>query len=363
MNRRHVLMGGGALAIAGAGASYLGIRQMGSLETFEAAASATRAPLPAHPEAADYIRYATLAPNGHNTQPWTFRASAERIEILPDFQRRTPVVDPDDHHLYVSLGCAAENLALAAAARGRLGEVSFDDTGDGRIVAEFGDGRSSDKALFQAIPVRQSTRAAFDFSPASASDIAMLRAAADVPGVALTILQDAPGLARVVDMVAAGNSTQMADPAFMKELKSWMRFNAASAAEKGDGLFSAATGNPQLPDWLGSLAIDWFLSAKSENEKYAAQIRSSAGVAIFAGEKADHDHWVRVGRACQRFALQATALGMKHAFINQPVEVPGLRAGLAELAGWPGQRPDIVMRFGRGPTLPYSARRPATMVS
>ena len=33
-------------------------------------------------------------------------------------------------------------------------------------------------------------------------------------------------------------------------------------------------------------------------------------------------HWIEVGRACQRFALQATALGLKCAFINQPVEVP-----------------------------------------
>ncbi len=64
------------------------------------------------------------------------------------------------------------------------------------------------------------------------------------------------------------------------------------------------------------------------------------------------------GRACQRFALQATALGLKHAFINQPVEVASLRPELATLVGLPGRRPDIVMRFGYGPTLPYSTRRP-----
>jgi hypothetical protein len=27
--------------------------------------------------------------------------------ILPDLSRRCPAVDPDDHHLFVSLGCAA----------------------------------------------------------------------------------------------------------------------------------------------------------------------------------------------------------------------------------------------------------------
>ncbi|MEO5621100.1 MAG: Tat pathway signal protein, partial [Cypionkella sp.] len=76
----------------------------------------------------------------------------------------------------------------------------------------------------------------------------------------------------------------------------------------------------------------------------------------------DPEHWVLAGRACQRFALQATALGLKHAFLNQPVEVPELRAGLAALVGLPGRRPDIVMRFGRGAAMPFSARRPVEAV-
>jgi hypothetical protein len=75
----------------------------------------------------------------------------------------------------------------------------------------------------------------------------------------------------------------------------------------------------------------------------------------------------------QRDALQAAldainpgryqvALGLKHAFINQPVEVPGLRPDLAALAGMPGRRPDLVMRLGYGAPLPYSARRPVDAV-
>jgi hypothetical protein len=78
---------------------------------------------------------------------------------------------------------------------------------------------------------------------------------------------------------------------------------------------------------------------------------------VFFGAKADPEHWVRVGRACQRFALQATALGLKHAFVNQPVEVADLRPNLAALTGMAGRRPDLVMRIGYGPTMPMSPRR------
>jgi hypothetical protein len=98
--------------------------------------------------------------------------------------------------------------------------------------------------------------------------------------------------------------------------------------------------------------------AKTENDKYARQIRSSSGLAVFVSEREDKEHWVRAGRACQRFALQATALGLKVAFVNQPVEVASLRPELARLVGMPGRRPDLVMRFGYGPALPFSARRP-----
>jgi hypothetical protein len=45
-----------------------------------------------------------------------FDLSPDRISIRPDFSRRTPVVDPDDHHIWVSLGCATENMLIAAAA-------------------------------------------------------------------------------------------------------------------------------------------------------------------------------------------------------------------------------------------------------
>jgi hypothetical protein len=80
------------------------------------------------------------------------------------------------------------------------------------------------------------------------------------------------------------------------------------------------------------------------------------------GEAADPAHWVAVGRACQRFALQATALGLKLSFVNQPVEVVSLRPDLAALIGMSERRPDIVMRFGFGPSMPFSPRRPVSAI-
>ncbi len=335
---------------------------MGSMEAYDAAVAAMRRRPTAAPETRDLIRYASLAASGHNTQPWLFRPDDAGITIVPDLQRRTPVVDPDDHHLYVSLGCAAENLALAAGAAGRAGAMEFDPAGGGEVRFSFGTGHGGDQALFEAIPRRQSTRADYDGSVVEASDLRQLRAAAAIPGVALVLVSERPPMDKLRDLILAANTTQMGDPAFVAELKRWLRFSPNAALGTGDGLFSAAGGQPPLPEWLGPWLFERVFTVKAETARYARQIASSAGIAVFAGAEADPAHWVQVGRACQRFALQATALGLTCAFLNQPVEVAELRADLAALVGWPGRRPDIVLRFGRGTPLPFSARRPLAAV-
>ena len=101
---------------------------------------------------------------------------------------------------------------------------------------------------------------------------------------------------------------------------------------------------------------------KSENAKYVERIRSSTGIAVFCSAKNDKAHWIAVGRAYQRFALEATVFGLKNAFINQPVEVPAVRSQLASFLGVGDRRPDLVVRFGYGPSLPRSLRRPVESV-
>jgi hypothetical protein len=361
MRRRTLLLGGAALLIGGGWLAYE-FTSMGSSKEYAAGAALPRQPLAPDAGLRQAVRYATLAANGHNTQPWRFRVTGNSVTILPDPSRRTPVVDPDDHHLYASLGCAAENLLLAAAAIGLHGVSRFDPASDGAVILEFDSGVPVQSPLFAAIPVRQSTRAEYDGRSVSTADLAAIVTAARIPGVNLVLITDVERRNRVRDLVIAGNSAQIADPAFVTELKQWIRFNPRAALAAGDGLYAGSSGNPSLPDWLGPPMFDLTFTAAVENEKYARQVDSSTGVAIFFGERDDRDHWVRVGRACQRAALQATALGLKQSFINQPVEVPGLRSQLASLVGTPGQRPNIVMRFGYGPALPMSPRRPVEKV-
>lgn len=307
---------------------------------------------------ADMIRYATLAANGHNTQPWKFQISNSTVTILPDFSRQTPVVDPDDHHLFASLGCASENFALTAQALGRPADIQFDPGHHGQIVIDLTNGSSNENELFKAIPYRQCTRSEYDGIKVSRSDLKLLEKAAQVKGIELILLTEKEPMEKVLEYVVEGNSAQIDDPAFFEELKKWIRFNPSQALNTKDGLFSACTGNPSMPTWIGNLIFRFILSKDSLNKSFVKQIRSSAGIAVFVSDKNDKEHWVNSGRSYQRFALQATALGMRHAFINQPVEVAQIRPDFAKWLGIGDKRPDLVVRFGYAPALPMSLRRP-----
>jgi nitroreductase len=355
---RRILMAGGA-GLAGSAALKPHQAFADPPTTYDNAVRSIWAPLRIDGGPKELVRYATLAANSHNTQPWTFRIAEGRITIAPDFSRRCPAVDPDDHHLFVSLGCAAENLVHAAAAVGLKAVPELVDT---TVSISLEPAPPTRSPLLEAIPIRQSTRAVYDGKPVPNETLRLLEQAGMVDGVALTIMTDRTKIDSVADYVVEGNSAQMRDAAFMSELKGWLRFNDADALATMDGLFSRASGSPALPRWLVGPLLRWVFSERGENDKYLAQIRSSSGVAVFASNRSDRTHWVEAGRACQRFALQATALGLKCAFINQPVEVAAIRDQFAAFLGIGDRRPDLVMRFGYGPELPRSLRRPVGQV-
>jgi len=309
----------------------------------------------------ELVRYATLAANSHNTQPWRFGLDAEAITIRPDPAQRTPAVDPDDHHLWVSLGCATENLVLAAAAFGRRAEPTFDHRA-GTVRIFLSPMEPVRSPLFAAIPQRQCSRTDYDGQSLPAGELRALESTASGPGVRVLLLTNRTRIDSMTDFVIQGNTAQMRDAAFVEELKHWIRFSESEALATRDGLFSASSGNPAVPRWLGSLLFAMFFTEGAENDKYAKQMRSSAGVAVFITRTARPERWVEVGRAYQRFALLSTSLGIRNAFVNQPVEVPPLRVQLAQWLGLDDALPDLVVRFGRGPQMPPSLRRPVEAV-
>jgi hypothetical protein len=357
MNRRSLLFG-----TVAASASRMPIADAPQPSTYEEAVRLVWRPLDPARGARELVRAATLAANSHNTQPWRFTLTENEITIRPDLGRRCPVVDPDDHHLFVSLGCATENLVQAAAMLGWNANVEVDTTDPGSVFIALERTAPSRQALAEAITQRQCTRARYDGRAVSSEDLRTVETAGSLRDVECLIVTERSRMEAILDYVIKGNTAQMRDPAFMAELISWIRFNDGMAIERLDGLAARSSGNPALPAWLARRLLSLVYTEKGEADKYAEHVRSSAGIAVFVAPGNNKAGWVAAGRAYQRFALQATALGIRNALLNQPIEVPLLRPQIAAYLWLGDRRPDLIVRFGRGAALPPSLRRPVSAV-
>jgi hypothetical protein len=67
----------------------------------------------------EILYLASLAPSGHNTQPWTVRILEPKHWLIgSDKKRRLPAVDPDNRELLLGIGAFIENLVIAAGTFG-----------------------------------------------------------------------------------------------------------------------------------------------------------------------------------------------------------------------------------------------------
>ncbi len=187
-----LLAGAGVVVAAGSGAAFLA--RSGHADSYKAAVEdvwrhSDRFDLPPPAAQKALVRYATLAANSHNTQPWRFSMSDRAILVLPDLTRRLSSVDPDNHHLFASLGCATENLVQAAEAFGLRANAGFDAAAGG-IRLDLEPAPQARSQLFEAIPQRQSTRSVFDGRAVPAKHLRLLEAAGFDDRVELLLFTD-----------------------------------------------------------------------------------------------------------------------------------------------------------------------------
>jgi hypothetical protein len=356
-NRRQFLKAGAALAISLPAAPALAIdsNYQNAVDKIWRAKNTSSSNITERSK--EWVRMATLAASSHNSQPWQFKLQSNSITISPDFKRRCPAVDPDDSHLFKSLGCAAENLLHAAAADGFYAEAQFDPKQDA-VVINFESSTSKHENLAAAIVNRRCSRTPYDGKPIAAPVLTTLTTAASSNDINPLILNSPQQMETMLEYVRQGNIAQFDDPAFVKELRDWVRFNPTDAIATGDGLAGEVSGQPAIPSWLGRRIFGLISSGNKQADIDAKAIRSSTGIMAFVGARDDKANWVAAGRAYQRFALQATALNIRNAFINQPIEVRSLRPQLHAWLGIPQQHVHLIARYGTGPITPHSLRRP-----
>lgn len=184
-SRRQFLYaaGGAALALTGGGAVFTATRTPSrALQPWRDTESPVTDPR------LDAFRYAILAPNPHNRQPWLIELVGPDAAIIRcDLDRRLPETDPFDRQITIGFGCFLELARMAATSRGlRMEITAFPDGApegperlDGRPIAKvlFVPERAATvDPHFKSIISRRSSKVPFDLSrPVASQTLDMLR--------------------------------------------------------------------------------------------------------------------------------------------------------------------------------------------
>lgn len=322
------------------------------------------------------IPAAILAANAHNIQPWRFHVSASRIDLYADPTRSIGSIDPFARERDISLGCAVENLLLAAGVNGLAADLHLRPEGvDPMLAARVNlmPGEPTSSSLYNAIPLRHTNRYRYDsgWHFASATRAALTALGNDDDVTITWFATEAERQAMAGLLVAAAKAINADHEQSSDNIDRWLRQDADAVQRHRDGLILDAAGlSPlelvaakMLPQQsLTSAAAAWLTS---EEEQVAT---AAAFGLLTVRDPASASQRMKVGRLWQRTHLWLTDAGLAAQPMNQIHErvdreqqrglEPTFGKALQRLLGDPSRQGVFTFRLGfptRG--APASPRR------
>ncbi|HEX7337157.1 MAG TPA: hypothetical protein VF252_08115 [Gemmatimonadales bacterium] len=285
------------------------------------------------------LRYAILAPSVKNSQPWAFSVQENRIHIVADVGRGQPVADPGRRELYISIGCALENLLVAAEHFGlRHGinyfpEPNHEDLAVSVIFAPGGvPSHARAGATLSAILHRHNDNGLFRTAPLPEQLRLRLLACCVEPDLRVHLTDDRHFRRWIEALTLEADRIEFADPAFRKELGYWI----------GQGVFGA----PPLLAQLGRMAVSRIDLGQPVAEQDQAILESAALLGLICAAGDSHLTHIRTGQLFERLWLTATAMGVSVHPMSQTMRRPELRGAVGELLPSPGWIPQHLFRVG-----------------
>ncbi len=174
MRRRSFLKGAGIVTIAVAGGAFgaPGIKGSSASVRGQLTNRGRTGATPRNDVPLALVRAAILAASPHNTQPWLFKINDSSIELHIDTQRNVGALDPYLREEHIGIGCALENLMLAAPANGysataallpgKLGPIPIEPEPQLFVRVNLAPGKREENELYNAIPRRHTNRGPYD---------------------------------------------------------------------------------------------------------------------------------------------------------------------------------------------------------
>lgn len=296
------------------------------------------------------VGFAILAPSSHNSQPWKFKIENNSLYVLAEPERKLPVADPNERLMHIAMGCAIENICIAAHYYGLKPEVAyFPEDGPGaaaRFVFHASDSPPShdEHHLIFSIPKRRTNRSAYaDRLPPEP----LLKHFNNFSGddIRIDIVTDKTHKDKIADILIAFREKLFSNAAFRKELAGYKRNNFTNS---GLGMPGFTMGLNNIVSLVAPFIIRYFNVMRfiKQNELRLLKEETPAFVIISTKNNTKRD-WLNAGRLFERMILEAEQEGVQTAVSAIPTGTDALQRAV----GTP-YFPQIFFRIG------YSNNRP-----
>ncbi len=325
------------------------------------------------------IGAAILAASPHNTQPWWFDLSNARIDVHVDDTRNIGAMDSRGRERRIGVGCAIENLTIAASSFGLLGApILLPQAGDAGLVArlDYSLAEPRQHALFDAIARRHTARGDYlDVQLGAEVAPTLTVLIADLAPVELVILTTAGDRDGFRGGTIAATQAILDDAEMLQDSDAWYRHTAGDIETHRDGVTLDASGLGAGMRVLGKAGKRPSAATSGKYWLRATRGRQTTGSAfalLVTPELDDTRALLTVGRAWQRIHLWLVANGLAAQPLNQMAErrdrevtgglAPEFGDRLAALVG-DGRAAQMLFRIGLAWDPPFeSPRRPVEWV-
>ncbi|MCA1786629.1 MAG: twin-arginine translocation signal domain-containing protein [Desulfobacteraceae bacterium] len=369
MNRRHFLQTGAAAAAVLAGIPILTTGCRTSLRS----RLMEKQPSPDIPGlSADGYRilhYASLAPSGHNAQPWFVRIDApDHWTIGLDPDRCLPVVDSNNTEALLSIGAFLENMVQAAASHGYQTHATmpakdpFDPDVNPDVVSLRLEKTQPTNMDLHRLSSRRTVKNHLSDRQLTPEDVNAFSHLTD--GHLFYFANDTTHADHMAEQAVSNYIIQMKNSSAVREMAEWTRLKDTTIKEHRDGLTPAGMEIHGLAGWYVRHFMDQADVTKKTFvekgiEKTRHQARQGAGWLVITGEGNTVADLLASGRRFQRMALEARNRMIAIHPMSQTLEETRGQKHITKNHG-PGTIPHFMLRVGYLDKYPdpVSVRRP-----
>lgn len=296
------------------------------------------------------LKSAIRAPSTHNSQPWLFKITGNKVEVFFDPKYVLPYADKETRDLHISIGCMLENFSIASLAENLLSSISYGPFEHKTKLAEITLTELNIKpsilsqTLYETISRRVNARGIFIDETIPENLLKEIDSFNTDKSISVNFLNKKEDIKKVANLTALAIRDAYGNIGFRKEMSHWMNNNLST---KKEGLPGYSLKIPLIVSFFIPLLIRYF-NMGSFLAKLNKKSISSAPLIVIISGKDSPKSWMEVGKLTERIMLYVQSLSYQTSIYVGSIEIGNYYKEVQKLINTEN-RPQMIFAIGHIP--------------